>query len=398
MESQTAHGVLSKSTEPPRLINSSAWRFVYVWLLTLIVGLNVGGGQRICLRLRHSGDRNQFLPIEQVTDTMLHELAHNVHGPHDSKFHALWNQLRDEHEGLVMKGYTGEGFLSEGQRLGGRRVPMDEARRMARAAAEKRRTLAAGSGQRLGGAPIRPGQDVRRVIARAAERRNKTLQGCANDNQTQEEIREIADTATRNGFRTQAEEDAANEAAISQALWELVQEDEKAKYGDSYVPPTAGNPAGNGGGDITRERPTPTQPPLPPQSRAERKDPEKEARSIPAIWTCEICTLENPLNYLSCDACGTERRGNATKDLAGNPSKRPRTVIDLTQTDVKNTRSATSSSAQPPPKKSPPQTWQCSFCGRIRERQWWTCDLCGTSEYFPLGPSHLVGASLRGVV
>ena len=102
---------------------------------------------------------------------MLHELAHNVHGPHDAKFHALWNQLRDEHEGLVMKGYTGEGFLSEGHRLGGRRgVPREEAQRLARAAAEKRRVLQAGSGQRLGGAPIRPGQDVRRVIADAAER------------------------------------------------------------------------------------------------------------------------------------------------------------------------------------------------------------------------------------
>ena len=85
---------------------------------------------------------------------MLHELAHNVHGPHDAKFHALWNQLRDEHEGLVMKGYTGEGFLSEGHRLGGRRgVPREEAQRLARAAAEKRRVLQAGSGQRLGGAP-----------------------------------------------------------------------------------------------------------------------------------------------------------------------------------------------------------------------------------------------------
>lgn len=70
---------------------------------------------------------------------MLHELAHIVHGPHDDRFHALWNQLRDEHEGLVMKGYTGEGFLSAGRRLGGSgRIPMQEARRLARAAAEER--------------------------------------------------------------------------------------------------------------------------------------------------------------------------------------------------------------------------------------------------------------------
>jgi len=169
-------------------------------------GLNVNRGQRILLRLRYPGDRNQFLPIEQVTDTMLHELSHIVHGPHDAKFHALWNQLRDEHEGLALKGYTGEGFLSDGHRLGGsHRVPMHEARRLARAAAEKRRVLSAGSGQRLGGTVPRPGQDIRNVIVNAVERRNKTLQGCGNTNHNEREIRDISDSATRNGFRTQGE-------------------------------------------------------------------------------------------------------------------------------------------------------------------------------------------------
>lgn len=38
-----------------------------------LLGLNVNAGQRICLRLRHAGDDRQFLPLEQVTDTMLHE-------------------------------------------------------------------------------------------------------------------------------------------------------------------------------------------------------------------------------------------------------------------------------------------------------------------------------------
>lgn len=81
-------------------------------------------------------------------------LCHIVHGPHDRQFHALWNQLRDEHEELVMKGYTGEGFLSQGKRLGGSSIPLDEARRRARAAAEQRKTLAKNSGKRLGGAPF----------------------------------------------------------------------------------------------------------------------------------------------------------------------------------------------------------------------------------------------------
>ncbi|KAI8626712.1 WLM-domain-containing protein [Xylariaceae sp. FL1651] len=345
-----------------------------------LLGLNAGSGQRICLRLRYHGDSNQFLPLEAVIDTMLHELSHNVHGPHDEKFYALWNQLRDEHASLTLKGYTGEGFLSEGRRLGGRRLPIEEARRIARVAAKQRRALQSGSGQRLGGTLPRPGQDIRNVIADAVEQRNRTLQGCANDNQTQDEIVEIADTATRNGFKTQAEEDAANDAAIAQALWELVQEDEKAKTGDAYVPLGAtsnanrDNPILNGKGKGLATA---------AQSPTARNDTQQDQR-IYGTWTCDTCTLNNPASYLCCDACGKERTERSTK--------RPRTVIDLTKPDrpgtskptsraASSTATATSTQArQAPPKLAAPvsQNWTCHFCGRVRDKQWWSCDLCGS--------------------
>lgn len=38
-----------------------------------LLGLNINGGQKICLRLRYQSDDRQFLPVEQVVDTMLHE-------------------------------------------------------------------------------------------------------------------------------------------------------------------------------------------------------------------------------------------------------------------------------------------------------------------------------------
>jgi hypothetical protein len=38
-----------------------------------LLGLNVNSGQKICLRLRYPSDQRQFLPIEEVVDTMLHE-------------------------------------------------------------------------------------------------------------------------------------------------------------------------------------------------------------------------------------------------------------------------------------------------------------------------------------
>ncbi|KAH7027701.1 WLM domain-containing protein [Microdochium trichocladiopsis] len=409
-----------------------------------LLGLNVNRGQKICLRLRYPSDRSLFLPLEQVVDTMLHELAHNVHGPHDGKFHALWDQLRDEHEALAMKGYTGEGFLSQGHRLGGSaRLPMDEARRLARASAEQRRRQQQQHGQhpagggyggrRLGGSAARPDRDIRSTIADAAARRNNRIsRGCANDKQSADEIRAIADTATRNGFRTQAEEDAANEAAIAQALWELVQEDEKARLGDAYVPPTAYIPQdGESPTSMSRDATHPTR-----QSSSTLREGartgtrtaagtnnDQKAASNSSKWSCAVCTLENPAIYLCCDACGTERRvansRNDDDDPAGTTApatttatdnsnhakrKRTETIIDLTspggvlrrgRNDNAATKSlsstlsatpigggparvthATQASSAPHPKSSP-ATWTCSFCGRVRERQWWSCDLCG---------------------
>jgi DNA-dependent metalloprotease WSS1 len=325
---------------------------------------------------------------------MLHELSHIVHGPHDAKFHTLWDQLRDEHEALVRKGYTGEGFLSEGHRLGGRQIPMSEARRLARAAAEKRKVLSAGSGQRLGGAAPRPGEDIRNVIVNAIERRNKTLQGCGNTTHNDEEIREISDSATRNGFRTQAEEDAANEAAIAQALWELVQEEEKAKYGSAYIPPSAAHPEGNGGGAFESSRAAATgskdaakaaprqPPPIPVHTKPEVKSspPQPPPYTSPVNgWSCQICTLHNPAAYLICDACGNERPSSVIAALASQSNKRPRNVANLGASPARPSKSGRAKASEPlsNPGPSGPATWQCSFCGKEMERQWWTCSLCG---------------------
>ncbi|KAJ4199585.1 hypothetical protein NW767_008008 [Fusarium falciforme] len=355
-----------------------------------LLGLNVNRGMKICLRLRHAGDRNQFMSIESVVDTMLHELSHIVHDAHDSKFHALWDQLRDEHQGLVLKGYTGEGFLSEGHRLGGSRMPQREARRLAREAAEKRRARpgGTGSGKRLGGAGPRPGENIRSVIADAAERRNRTLRGCATDILDESQIRNIADAATRNGFRTQAEEDEANDAAIAQALWELVQEDEQAKYGSSYIPPTANNPTGNGGGAVMRDQGGPSS----SGSRrslgntAEREGHGSNAAARePRGWTCDTCTLHNPATFLCCDACGMERPAKAMQTIDNRRSRSPKpgrrpVVVDLTQSPPRDRQQNTTASRTTRPAakaSSVPQTWQCSFCGTEMERQWWTCSTCG---------------------
>ncbi|KAL2063338.1 hypothetical protein VTL71DRAFT_5143 [Oculimacula yallundae] len=374
-----------------------------------LLGINQNRGQKICLRLRYPHDKTQFLPMEQVVDTMLHELSHNVHGPHDAKFHALWDQLRKEYEGLLSKGYTGEGFLSNGHKLGGRRVPRDEARRIARNAAETRRTLTSGSGQKLGGRPVPVGTDIRSVIVGAIERRNTVLKGCGSGNKDDDEIKILADTATQNGFKTKAEEDEANDKAIAQALWDLVQEDEKKEYGNMYIPPTPTNPTGNGGGDVgppettaikreassparlktkappvrqhsdrpvsrlvaegsSKPKPSPlpsraaTTPALAPlQLRAptsiQSSDPPLTVHAVSG-WTCPVCTLHNPINFLACDACTSERPVEITKQLA-----------------AKESRKDSASTTHHPELHS--KTWTCSSCTTKMEQQWWTCSTCG---------------------
>ncbi|KAF4975233.1 hypothetical protein FZEAL_7940 [Fusarium zealandicum] len=356
-----------------------------------LLGLNVNRGQKICLRLRHAGDRNQFMSIENVVDTMLHELAHIVHDAHNSKFHALWDQLRDEHQGLVMKGYTGEGFLSEGQRLGGSRMPAREARRLAREAAEKRRARpSTGTGKRLGGAAPRPGEDIRRVIAEAAERRIRTMKGCGTDKLSESQIQNIADTATQNGFRTKADEDEANDAAIAQALWELVQEDKSAKYGNSYIPPTADNPTGNGGGAVMPDGGGPSTSGLRRSLVTEQEDQAARGRGSHTGprelrgWTCDTCTLHNPATFLCCDACGMERSVRATQATENRRSRSPKlarqpAVVDLTRSPPRDGQQGATTSR---PKKSTvvsslPRTWQCRLCRTEMERQWWTCSTCG---------------------
>ncbi|TLS28586.1 hypothetical protein PpBr36_00848 [Pyricularia pennisetigena] len=361
-----------------------------------LLGLNVNRTHKILVRLRYPGDVNQFLPFEEVTDTLLHELAHIVHGPHDTKFHALWDQLRDEHEGLLRSGYTGDGFLSVGHKLGGRRIPMDEARRIARVAAEKRRAERGDVGRRLGGKAPRPGENIREIIANAAGRRQASLQGCGNAKHDEGEIRQIEEAATRNGFRTKAEEDKANEDAIAQALWELVQEDKKARLGASFVPPKGVNDdlvgtygtmtddkSRRAGSDsLKRVGASPDLSDGPPLKRSAASG----SMSATVKWTCTACTLINAPGNIRCEICEHPRPNEAGAArfpvLTSKQAKKPE-IIDLTTSPkrsakpFKKTVSDGVNSAARSREKKPAPFWCCRHCDTRMERKWWTCSKCG---------------------
>ena len=100
-------------------------------------------------------------------------MTHNVHGPHDDKFYKYLSNLQDEYDDLQRSGYAGEGFFSEGKRLGGNvshNDPPHIARRKALEAAEKRRQTSRvlGSGGRLGGQNRDAGLSPRELAVRVS--------------------------------------------------------------------------------------------------------------------------------------------------------------------------------------------------------------------------------------
>ncbi|ERS95499.1 hypothetical protein HMPREF1624_08015 [Sporothrix schenckii ATCC 58251] len=74
------------------------------------LGLNRNHGQVIELRLR-TDDFTGYRDYKTVRKTLCHELAHNVHGPHDKHFWALYRELEREVERVAD---------SRGGRAGGR--------------------------------------------------------------------------------------------------------------------------------------------------------------------------------------------------------------------------------------------------------------------------------------
>ncbi|XP_048130448.1 DNA-dependent metalloprotease WSS1-like isoform X2 [Rhodamnia argentea] len=143
-----------------------------------LLGLNVGRGAHVKLRLRRPNRDDLFYPYDQVLDTVLLKLCHDVHGPHDAKFYKLWDELRKECEELMANGMTGtgQGFDLPGRRLGGfsKKPHISQLRQTAWAAAERRAVLGSllpSGPRRLGGNSSIMVLSSAQAAAMAAERR-----------------------------------------------------------------------------------------------------------------------------------------------------------------------------------------------------------------------------------
>lgn len=196
-----------------------------------------------------------------------------------------------------------------------------------------------------------------------------------------------------------------------QAFIELIQEEERERYGSSYIPPSQDNPAG----PQTRASPAPSAAGDTPQmipsktSPAEiQQVPDRTAnnRSYEAPWTCPTCTLENPANFLCCDVCAAERPVPSEAKSAGatqrqshheralprqqNQKKRPLPRDEQTDKDDgmprdtfafrNRTRALDSLTSLERDVNKRPLGWVCHSCGTFMETQWWTCSCCGTMK------------------
>ncbi|KAK3716696.1 hypothetical protein LTR37_006326 [Vermiconidia calcicola] len=405
-----------------------------------LLGLNINRGFKICIRLRYHSNPDLFLPVEQVVDTMLHELSHIIWGEHDARFHRLWDELRDEWETLIRKGYTGEGFLSEGKKLGGggRIPPPHEMRRLARASAEKRQAqnkLTKGSGQRLGGTPLHlHGRDVRQIIADQVTRRNTIDKGCGSG---RNDAVKLSDQSAKNSFKTKAEEDDANNRAIMRALYDLIEEEEEKKLQGTFSEaPTDGGLAWDPEDGLYDPK-TERVPELSNRERSTSQPSEDEQqewalqesmRSTPDItdddnWPLRPTILTANNRSSSAPVHSTESKpspisafgtghSNESPVLPMSPeaekaqaAKRKRHAKQSSSLSNEVSAEPTRSAAEPnfsrpstnanpahspiveidisdpfDPTAKPPDQWTCDICTCINPLQFLACDACGTER------------------
>ncbi|KAG6491776.1 DNA-dependent metalloprotease WSS1-like isoform X1 [Zingiber officinale] len=299
-----------------------------------LLGLNVGGGVEVKLRLRRPGREWDFFPFEQVLDTMLHELCHIVHGPHNASFYKLWDELRKECDELVAKGITGtgQGFDTLGRRLGGFSVqPSVSSLRQAAvdAAAKRARTgaLLPSGPNRLGGnSEIMGALSPIQAAAMAAERRLYDDIWCGS---VSEEINliesiteiskhpapEIGESSNSNGEK---KGDLGGTGKIEKG-WTNLHSKGKGEESTS---------------SITFDRATMPGGSMSPYPKHDTDDK--------VIWECSKCTLFNQPLGLTCEACGAPK---------------------------------------PKAAESKFKTWSCKFCTLENSTKQDKCSACGQWRY-----------------
>ncbi|KAG0707589.1 WLM domain-containing protein [Suillus ampliporus] len=325
-----------------------------------LVGLNVNGGEQILLRLRPPWAPDTFYEEDQVVRVMLHELTHNVHGPHDEIFYKFLAALEDEYDALLRSGYAGEGFFSPGHRLGAgisHDLPPHLARLKALEAADRRRYAngVLGGGGRLGGRiTALQGMSPRELAAQAAERRKRDEIECGSGMLAQREAERAAKESIEDLIDDSPLEPWScpactlhNEPIVLQcaACFTVRPCNSPKAASQSHVAGPSriqGNASGSTSDARGQSRATADKQPnntkVPSHPTPHPRKPAKTSADG-GQWTCAVCTLVNDQQANQCTLCLTGRPQDLSMGW---------TCTTCGEPDM------------------PHQFWSCRFCGAIK--------------------------------
>ncbi|RLV94181.1 UDP-glucose:glycoprotein glucosyltransferase [Spathaspora sp. JA1] len=174
-----------------------------------LLGLNVNGGQKILLRLRHSFNDRSFLPTSDIIETFLHELTHNLHSAHDKKFYDFLDGLKRRYEQIKYGGGSNSNYRCEEEKLGSKYSPLPNLvsvreKRIKELSKPKYKAevRVLGSGSSSSGSTFTSGtstpskvrkpeleqKSIRQLILEAAERRQRDSKWCHSETVEKEEV------------------------------------------------------------------------------------------------------------------------------------------------------------------------------------------------------------------
>ncbi|PPR06605.1 hypothetical protein CVT24_001790 [Panaeolus cyanescens] len=259
---------------------------------------------------------DSFLPENNLIGTMLHELTHNIHGPHDEEFYKYLDDLKEEFYDLQQSDYSSEGFFLEGHRLGtntSHNLPPYLARVQALEAAEKRRKVSQvlGNGEKLGCCNL--SLNPREMAVRAAEQRIQNKKACASrafaqheaknaklqNSQTVQNVQNVIDlTLDKDDLFLVYSVNSDDEIIIAKDVHPIPSKlqssasagPSKAKY--NSIKQLSNSTPGLASSSIPTKQMDP-----PTLVKTTSKIPLQE-------WVCKVCTLVNKPHTFECDACG----------------------------------------------------------------------------------------------